>query len=153
MEHDLEKIPIEVKMNTAIGDKTATVDIIFRDADNRYIGQFYFGFATPEYMVYTCDNSSFAHDFPPNGANGENIIKIIKSETEKGPTLAMYFNEVRVVNYQISGGNNCDSNYYGDVKKIEFYELDRGRKFYKTPRLVYIVARCCLTGCKLCRKR
>ena len=134
MEHDLERIPIEVKMSTAIGDKTATVDIIFRDADDRYIGQFYFGFATPEYRVYSCDNSSFVNDFPPNGANGENMIKIIKSETEKGPTLAMYFNEVRVVYYQISDENNCDSNYYGDVTKIEFYEFDSGRKFYKTPR-------------------
>ncbi|KAL5266462.1 hypothetical protein ACHWQZ_G003752 [Mnemiopsis leidyi] len=134
MEHDLERIPIEVRMSAVIGDATATVDVIFRDAKDNYIGQFYFGFAKPDYKVYSCFTGSFDNKFPAGGVNSDTVIKITKSETEGGSTISMFFNEVQVVKYNISGENGCNSSYYGDVKKIEFYRLDHGDKSYKVPR-------------------
>ena len=139
MEHDLERIPIEVRMSAVIGDATATVDVIFRDAQDKYIGQFYFGFTKPDYKVYSCFTGSLDNKFPAGGVNSDTVIKITKRETEGGSTISMFFNEVRIINYNISGENGCNSSYYGDVKKIEFYRMDHGDKSYKVPRYVKIL--------------
>ena len=129
--HDLEATPIEVKMDAKIGEDKS-VDVLFYDSNENYIGQLYFGFSTPEYKIYKCAKKPFQANFPVDVAGADTMIAITKTKNSGGTsTLAMFYNDVRVVNYELSAANGCSEGSYGDVEKIEFYQFDDGEKFYR----------------------
>ena len=63
--HDLEATPIEVKLDAKIGEDKS-VDVLFYDSNENYIGQLYFEFLTPDYKIYSCAIRSqpFQANFP-----------------------------------------------------------------------------------------
>ncbi|KAL5270173.1 hypothetical protein ACHWQZ_G001043 [Mnemiopsis leidyi] len=129
--HELETTPIELKTDAVIGDENKTVDILFYDRVGSYIGQFYFGFTKPDYLIYSCQSQGFQADFPADASGVDTIISIKKTKNSDGTSyLAMFYDNVRVVNYELSNAN-CKEGYYNEVEMISFYTFDQGEKFYR----------------------
>ena len=119
-------------MDAKIGEDKS-VDVLFYDSNENYIGQLYFGFSRPEYNIYSCSKSQpFQANFPVDVTGIDTVITITKTKNSGGiSTLVMFYNDVRVVDYELSSANGCKEGMYGNVEKIEFYRFDDGEKFYR----------------------
>ena len=133
--HDLESVPLEIKTDAVIGTETDNVDILFYDSQAKYIGQFFFKFSSPRYHIYGCTGGerSFQDEFPDDKPGTPTIIKITKTGTGDATRLGMFYNEVQVLDFLVSTSTCSNQNFYGDVEKIEFYQFDKGLKYYKLP--------------------
>jgi len=136
IDHDLEKSPLEIKTDSAVGSRELM--FVKFNSGTDLVGGFGVSFSsksTPKYYIYTCNKSwtKFPTDLP---SDTDKVWRITMSRTTDGDVrLIIHCNNKEVLNFILSdttcSAPNWSKRWSRDVKMIRFSKIDKASDFYR----------------------